>query len=217
VKFLRRSEPDTAEPVVEETFDDEGQAVSNRAHTPAKGRATPKRRDAESKRRGPVAPPPRTSREAMKRNRGNKEERKELSAKRREARLKSRERMMSGDEKYLPPREKGPVKAYIRDVVDSQRTALGLFMPLAIIVFVSITVPSPVIQQYVTLAAMLIFILMIGQSLILGRKIAGMAREKFPKELIKTGSITWYVATRGVQIRKLRIPKPRVKPGERIK
>jgi len=216
VKFLRRSESETAEPVVEETPDDEETASGSKAHTPAKGRPTPKRRDSEAKRRGPVAPPPRTSREAMKRNRGSKEERKALSAKRREARLKQRERMMSGDDKYLPKREKGPVIAYVRDVVDSQRTVLGLFMPLAILVFLSITVPSPLIQQYVTLLSLLIFIMMIGQAVILGRKIAQMARAKFPKEYIKTGSIIWYVATRAVQVRKLRIPKPRVKAGEKI-
>ncbi|TDP96108.1 DUF3043 domain-containing protein [Labedaea rhizosphaerae] len=216
MKFLRRSESEPAEVVGEETSVDDEQVVASKAHTPAKGRPTPKRRDAEAKRRGPVAPPPRTSREAMKRNRGSKEERKELAARRREARLKQRERMMSGDDKYLPPREKGPVKAYIRDVVDSQRTVLGLFMPLAILVFISITVPSPVVQQYVTLISLLIFVMMIGQSVILGRKIADMARKKFPKEYIKTGGTIWYVATRAVQIRKLRIPKPRVKAGEKV-
>lgn len=215
MKFLRRSESDTAEPVDETPVDEEPVATS-KAHTPAKGRATPKRRDAENKRRGPVAPPPRTSREAMKRNRGSKEERAALKARRLEARNKQRERMMAGDDKYLPKREQGPVRAYIRDLLDSQRTVLGLFMPLALLVLASIAVPSLVVQQYMTLLAMLSLILMVGQSVILGRKIARMAQEKFPKELIKTGSVILYVFSRGVQLRRLRIPKPRVKPGDRV-
>lgn len=218
MKFLRRSEADTAESA-EATAEEPAEAVpggATKAHTPSKGRPTPKRRDAESKRRGPVAPPPRTTREAMKRNRGNKEERKALSAKRREARLKQRERMMSGDDKYLPPRERGPVKAYVRDLVDSQRTVLGLFMPLAIVVFLSLFFPSLVVQQYATLVCLLVFVLMIGQGLILGRKLTSMARQKFPKENIRGFSIGWYAFSRGIQLRRLRIPKPRVQAGAKV-
>jgi len=63
VRFLRRSTPDTP---ADETGD--SVEVLGKGHTAGKGRATPKRRDAEGKRRGPVAPPPTNMREAMKRN-----------------------------------------------------------------------------------------------------------------------------------------------------
>ena len=45
--------------------------------------------------------------------------------------------MAAGDDRYLLPRDRGPVKAYIRDVVDSRPHLMGLFMPLAGLVLIS--------------------------------------------------------------------------------
>lgn len=187
-----------------------------RGYTPGKGRPTPKRKEAEGKRRGPVAPPPRTMREAMKRNRElrksnpvDKEERRRLAKER-------QERMAAGDDRYLLPRDKGPVKAYVRDLVDSRRHFLGAFMPLAILVFVVLLVPYPVIQQYVTLLCMAALLVMAVEGYFNGRRIARLARAKFPKENINGRSLGWYAFVRASQIRKLRMPKPRVKVGDTV-
>ncbi|GAA3812762.1 hypothetical protein EDD35_5277 [Amycolatopsis thermoflava] len=187
-----------------------------RGYTPGKGRPTPKRKEAEGKRRGPVAPPPRTMREAMKRNRElrksnpvDKEERRRLAKER-------QERMAAGDDRYLLPRDKGPVKAYVRDLVDSRRHFLGAFMPLAILVFVVLLVPYPVIQQYVTLLCMAALLVMAVEGYFNGRRIARLARAKFPKENISGRSLGWYAFVRASQIRKLRMPKPRVKVGDTV-
>ena len=49
-----------------------------------------------------------------------------------------RERMMAGEEAYLLPRDQGPIRRYVRDVVDSRRNLLGLFMPSALtLLFIS--------------------------------------------------------------------------------
>jgi hypothetical protein len=215
VRFLRRKEADTtdADDIVDTA---EEEAAQNKAHTPGKGRPTPKRREAEQRKRGPVAPPPRTTREAMKRARGNKEERKELSAKRREIRATQRERMMAGDEKYLMPRDRGPVKAFIRDSVDSRRNLLGLFMPLAILIFVALLVPDPRVQSFTTLLCLLMLVAMIIEGLFMGSRITRQVRAKFPKEPVRGLSIGWYSFIRASQIRKLRVPKPRVRAGDKI-
>jgi hypothetical protein len=218
VRFLRRKEAETAEANgdagdVELTEEEDARS---KAHTPGKGRPTPKRREAEQRRRGPVAPPPRTTREAMKRARGNKEERKELNAKRREIRVTQRERMMAGDEKYLMPRDRGPVKAYIRDSVDSRRNLLGLFMPLAILIFVALLVPDPRVQSFTTLLCLLMLVAMVFEGVLSGRRITRLVRQKFPKEPVRGLSIGWYAFIRASQIRKLRVPKPRVRPGDKI-
>lgn len=215
VRFLRRKEAESDEVEVETAEEAETTATS-KAHTPGKGRPTPKRRDAEQRRRGPVAPPPRTTREALKRARGNKEERKELAAKRREIRIKQRERMMAGDEKYLMPRDRGPVKAYIRDAVDSRRNLLGLFMPLAILIFVALLVPDPRVQSLTTLLCLLMLLAMVFEGVLSGRRITRRVREKFPKEPVRGLSVGWYAFIRASQIRKLRVPKPRVQPGDAI-
>ena len=215
MRFLRRKEAEsTAEPDSgEDAATDEGR---NKAHTPGKGRPTPKRREAEQRKRGPVAPPPRTTREAMRRARGNKEDRKELAAKRREIRVKQRERMMAGDDQYLMPRDRGPVKAYIRDLVDSRRNLLGLFMPLAILIFVALLVPDPRVQSLTTLLCLAMLVVMIFEGMLSGRRITRLVREKFPKEAVRGLSIGWYSFIRASQIRKLRVPKPRVRAGDKV-
>ncbi|CRK55672.1 CblZ, a non-orthologous displasment for Alpha-ribazole-5'-phosphate phosphatase [Alloactinosynnema sp. L-07] len=187
-----------------------------KGHTPGKGRPTPKRREAEGRKRGPVPPPPKTSREAMRRARGSKEERKALAAKRKDQRVEQRQRMLSGDEKYLMPRDRGPVKAYVRDLVDGKRNLLGLFMPLALLVVMSMFVQNFAIQQYATLASLVMLILMIIEGVINGRRFTRLARAKFPKENIRGASVGWYAFVRASQIRKLRAPKPRVSPGDKV-
>ncbi|WP_158894950.1 DUF3043 domain-containing protein [Amycolatopsis anabasis] len=217
MRFLRRNSttatdsPDSEGAEVAESI--ESQAKS---YTPGKGRATPKRREAEGKKRGPVAPPPRSTREAIKRNKELRKSNPTSKEDRRAAAKERRERMMAGEDKYLLPRDRGPVKAYVRDLVDSRRNLLGLFMPLAILVFVALLVPSPQIQQIATLACTLMLVGMIVEGFFSGRRITKQVREKFPKETVNGRSIGWYAFIRASQIRKLRVPKPRVKPGDAV-
>jgi Protein of unknown function (DUF3043) len=216
VRFLRRNTTTESPEAVDDDAVAEESITAPKGHTPGKGRPTPKRREAEGRRRGPAPPPPRTTREAMRRARGSKEERKALAAKRREIRLANRERMMSGDEKYLPARDRGPVKAWVRDMIDSRRNLLGLFMPLAILVFVAMLAPNQALQGYATMACLVMLLAMILEGMLNGRRLARLARAKFPKEHIRGFGLGWYAFIRASQLRKLRIPKPRVKPGDKV-
>ncbi|HWD02558.1 MAG TPA: DUF3043 domain-containing protein [Amycolatopsis sp.] len=213
MRFLRRS---TTEPPAEdaETSVPGSEPTAGKAYTPGKGRATPKRREAEGRKRGPVAAPPTNMREAMRRNRELRKANPVSKEERRAAAKQRRERMMSGDDKYLPVRDRGPVKAYVRDLVDSRRNLLGLFMPLAILVFLALLVPVPQAQQYITLVCMAMLLVMAIEGVINGRKIGRLARERFPKE--PTRGVGWYAFVRASQIRKLRVPKPRLRPGDPI-
>ena len=213
MRFLRRSTTDTA---AEETSTTEAVDVGGKAYTPSKGKATPKRREAEAKRRGPVAPPPTTMREAMKRNKELRKANPQSKEERRAAAKARRDAMMRGDDKALLPRDRGPVKAYVRDLVDSRRNLLGLFMPLAIVVFLALLVPLPQVQSYITLLCTAMLLVMAIEGFVNGRKIAKLVREKFPKEAVNGRSIGWYAFVRASQIRKLRVPKPRLKPGDPI-
>ncbi|MEA5364629.1 DUF3043 domain-containing protein [Amycolatopsis sp., V23-08] len=213
MRFLRRSTTDTAadEPATTEAVD-----VGGKSFTPGKGKATPKRREAEAKRRGPVAPPPTTMREAMKRNKELRKANPQSKEDRRSEAKVRRERMMAGDDKYLLPRDRGPVKAYVRDLVDSRRNLLGLFMPLAILVFLALLVPLPQVQSYITLLCTAMLLVMAIEGVVNGRKIARLVRERYPKETVNGRSVGWYAFVRASQIRRLRVPKPRLKPGDPI-
>ena len=213
MRFLRRN---TQSSDAVDEVDDAEEAPTLKGHTPGKGRPTPKRREAEGRRRGPAPPPPQTTREAIRRSRGSKEERKALAAKRREIRADQRKAMMAGDERHLPAKDRGPVRAYVRDLVDSRRHLTGLFMPLALIVFVALLAPNRIVQSFTTLLCLLLLLAMILEGVLNGRRLTRLAREKFPKETVNGRSLGWYAFIRASQIRKLRIPKPRVRPGDKV-
>ncbi len=188
--------------------------------TTGKGRPTPKRRDAESRRRGPVAPAPMTAKEARERRKAarksqSKDQRKAAAAERRAAASERRNRMLAGEEKFLLPRDRGPERAYVRDLVDSRRNLVGLFMPLALVLIMSMFL-GPVVQQYVTLAMFLLMLLMVIEGIYLGRLVNRKVRERYPDSAQGGFGLGWYAFVRASQIRKLRAPLPRVKPGDAV-
>jgi hypothetical protein len=142
--------------------------------------------------------------------RGSKELRRSAAAQR-------RERMLAGDEKFLLPRDRGPVRAYVRDLVDSRRHLAGAFMPLALLVIVVILVPAPIVQQYVSLVSMAMLLAIIVEGVLLGRIVKRRVRERFPDASESGMSLGFYAMTRATQLRRLRVPKPRVGHGDPIR
>lgn len=212
----KKSSPtdDAASEAVELTESDAGQA------TAGKGRPTPKRRDAE-KRRGPIAPAPQTGAEARKRRkelRGPKlsrDERRIASTERRARMADSREKMMSGEEAYLLPRDKGPVRALARDLVDSRRNILGLFMPFAMtLIFVMFAVPQ--LQLWMTPAMLVLMAVMTVDGIFIARLVNNRVAERFPESDDGGWKLGWYAASRASQLRKMRAPRPRVNRGEPV-
>lgn len=217
MRFLRRSSTTTEDsPDNEATAVPESVEPHTKGYTPGKGRATPKRREAEGKRRGPVAPPPRTTREAMKRAREVRKANPQAKEQRRAQIQARREGMAAGDDRYLTPRDRGPVRAYVRDLVDSRRNPAGLFMPLAILLYVLALVPSPVLRLYSPLLMIALMLVMLVSGVLLGRRVNTQVRAKFPKEDVRGLSLGWYAFSRGVIPRRMRMPRPRVKPGDKV-
>ena len=220
MKLFRRGESSTidesVDPTVTETTEESVAATGST--TPGKGRPTPKRRDAEGKRRGPVAPAPMTAKEARARRKaakGTKEERKVAAAERKAAVQDRRARMLAGEDKYLLPRDQGPVRAYVRDLVDARRNLVGLFMPMALVLILSMFV-APGLQTIVTLAMLVMMLFMIIEGFVLGKIINNRVRERFPDTTDGGMRLGWYAFVRASQIRKMRAPKPRVSPGDAV-
>jgi hypothetical protein len=213
VRFLRRSdEPSTTVTQADAKPSADADGVRVGGKSVGKGRPTPKRRDAEGRRRGPAPAPPRTQREASKlarQNRPNKDERRAQATER-------RRRMDAGDDKVLLPRDRGPVKAYVRDVVDSRPHLMGLFMPLAVVVLISVLLPIPAAQQYLSLFSLVALAVMVAEGVTLGTRTTKKARAKFPEENISGLGTGWYAFTRASQLRKLRVPKPKVQRGAQV-
>jgi hypothetical protein len=190
--------------------------------TDPKGRPTPKRDEARrNTKKGPVAPAPLTSSEARARRKtlaGPKLSREERKAERTAGRARMtdrRERMMAGDEDYLLPRDQGPIRRYARDVVDSRRNVLGLFMPSTLaLLFVMFAVPQ--LQLYISPAMLLITAVMGVDGVILGRKVSRLVDAKFPSNTESRWKLGLYVAGRASQIRRMRAPRPKVERGSSV-
>lgn len=188
-------------------------------HTAPKGRPTPKR--AAGRGRGPVAPAPMTSAEARARRKAlagpklSRAERRARSVRARERVAERRQRMLAGDEAYLLERDRGPVRRYVRDLVDARRNALGLFMPSALgLLFVMMAVPQ--IQFYISPAMMLLMAVMALDGVVLARKVTKRVDAKFPENLESRWKLGLYGVSRASQLRRMRTPRPQVRRGERI-
>jgi hypothetical protein len=193
-------------------------APGPRQTTAPKGRPTPRR---NAGRKGPIAPAPMTSSEARARRKSlagpklSRDERREQSSARRAQMNDRRERMMAGDERYLLSRDQGPVRRYIRDLVDARRNVLGLFMPSALtLLFIMLGVPQ--LQFYISPAMLLLMLLMAIDGLILGRKVARRVDEKFPEDTESRWKLGFYAASRASQLRRMRAPRPQVKHGATV-
>ncbi|MBO0879619.1 MAG: DUF3043 domain-containing protein, partial [Mycobacterium sp.] len=154
-----------------------GSGASGRPEkTAPKGRPTP-RRSETARRKGPIAPAPMTAAEARARRKllaGPKLDRAQRKAARTARRAQMadrREGMMAGDDRYLLPRDQGPVRRFVRDVVDSRRNLLGLFMPSALgLMFFMLAVPQ--LSRYMSPMMMVLMVFMLIDAILLARKVS---------------------------------------------
>ncbi|ODR05425.1 DUF3043 domain-containing protein [Mycobacterium sherrisii] len=222
----KKTQPDAVagDLVTPVTSDVDSAPTSRRARrTDPKGRPTPKRDEARrsAKKKGPVAPAPMTAAEARARRKqlaGPKLSREERKAERLASRARMtdrRERMLAGDEAYLLPRDQGPIRRYVRDVVDARRNLLGLFMPATLsLLFVMFALPQ--LQLYISPAMLVITAVMAVDSLILGRKVSRLVDAKFPSNTESRWKLGLYAAGRASQMRRMRAPRPQVKRGSNV-
>ncbi|GAA4156070.1 hypothetical protein GCM10022416_56970 [Actinomadura keratinilytica] len=168
-----------------------------------KGRPTPKRRDAEKRRRQPLTAPA-NRREAYRR----------MREKQAAERAKVREGMARGDERYLLKRDKGPVRRLARDFVDSRRTVGSYLMYGMLAVILLSLVPTVWARLVVLFAPPLLLALVFIEGIYLSIRIKKLAAERFPDE--DRRGVGLYAAMRAMQFRRLRIPAPQVKIGDKI-
>ncbi|MEU3844861.1 DUF3043 domain-containing protein [Streptomyces sp. NPDC028635] len=167
-----------------------------------KGRPTPKRSEARSQRRS-VATTPTNRKEAAKRQRDE----------RRVAMERQRQALASGDERYLPARDKGPVRRFARDFIDSRFNIAEFFLPMAVVILVLSMVRVGSLQSIALLLWLVVIVLIVLDSILSGFRLKKRLAERFP-DTPKRGAVA-YALMRSLQMRRLRLPKPQVKRGER--
>ena len=121
-----------------------------------------------------------------------------------------------GDEAHLPARDRGPVRKLVRDVVDARRNAGSFFLVVAALVLIGNFVPDEQVRSYTVSIWLVFFLLMIADSIVLGRRIKKKVLERFPNGDHKMKGLVWYGISRATMIRRWRFPKPEVRLGAQV-
>jgi hypothetical protein len=203
--LFRRKSADVAssDPTPEEVTD---AAPKSKSYTPSKrelGQVTPKR---QSTGRKVNAEAPANRREAMK----------QMRERQREERAEATAGMRSGDERYLLARDRGPERKLVRDIIDSRRTVGTWFFGGALIVLVGSTVRIPAVQLASNLLWALLAVAVIVDSILISRRVKRLVKERFPKTTQRLGSLQLYGVMRGLTFRRMRVPKPQAKLGDKV-
>lgn len=196
--FGRNKEAATAQEVADELA-----AASQKADPRAsKGVPTPSRKEQEAARKRPLVPNDRAAAKVADRDA------------RREAQLKTRAALDTGDERFLPIRDKGPQKRFARDFVDV-RTSIGefvMFIALAIVVL-TLFFPDASMVSWTFIVFWVMVIAVVIDSILMGRRLKKRLIAKFGS--VEQG-VVWYGTMRSLQFRRLRLPKPQVKRGQKL-
>lgn len=172
------------------------------SYTPKKGRPTPTRAEQEAARKRPLAD---NSKEAKDRRK----------AEMREARMAANAGYQRGEEKYLPPRDKGPQRRWVRDFVDSKRRVEATLMYAAIPVLIGTYTGIPRVQEISMLLFFALAAATILSAIMLSGRVKKLARAKWGDETQK--GLGLYAALRAIQPRRLRAPRPQIELGADVK
>ena len=168
-----------------------------------KGRPTPTRKEAEAAAKA-RAKTPRT--------------RKELAAAQRSTRAESsqkvRQAMKSGDERYYPARDRGPVRRFVRDYVDARFSLIELVIPLLLVTLVLGYSGNPTLARWGNTLLMIMVLFVLLDMVTLRFRLRRELARRFPDE--STKGLTYYAITRALQMKFMRLPKAQVKVGQKL-
>lgn len=170
-------------------------------HPGGKGRPTPKRSEAEAARKRPLVP---ADRKVVARSQ---------RAAAKEARDREFQAMQTGDERYLPARDKGPVRRWVRDLVDARRNLGEYFLPISIALVLATFLTQGNLQAGLVVIGILYTVVLVTvvDGFLLARRIKKGVTAKFGT--VPRG-VLMYGVLRAYQIRRSRLPRPQVTRGQ---
>jgi hypothetical protein len=205
---FRRRSADAAELPDQADQDAQSQPAAEAAperpsQTQSKGRPTPKRSEAERRRRQPYSAP--ADRKAAGQQSRDRD---------RAARTRRTEAMRRGESWALPRKDQGQVRALARDYVDARRSISEYYMFGVLVLVVLLFLPSLRKSAVIDYAVLIILAVIVTESILVSGRVIKLAQQRFPGE--STRGLRMYVAVRNTQFRRLRMPTPRVKPGAKV-
>jgi Protein of unknown function (DUF3043) len=203
-------------PPGQEESDTQSQEAPAKSKPPAeagKGRPTPKRSEAERGRYQSITGSTTSGRgSAGSAPRGKMTP--EDKARVRSDREKRTAAMRRGEEWALGPRDRGPIKKLARDYVDSHRRPSEYYMYVLVLLLVALLSRNKTLNTYVSPLVLVLIVVVVIDAYFLRRSLHKLAAERLPGE--STRGMTTYAVMRALQIRRFRMPAPRLKPGDKF-
>lgn len=168
-----------------------------------KGRPTPTRKEAEAAARA-RARTPRTRKEQVAAQR----------AVRGESASRVREAMRTGEERFLPARDRGPVRRFTRDYVDSRLSFIELMVPLLVVSMILGWSGSRAAVDFGNTVLFVTLMMIVVDGLFLRFRLRRELARRFPGESTKGAYL--YALMRSMQMKFMRLPKAQVKIGQRL-
>ena len=168
-----------------------------------KGRPTPSRKEAEAAARARAKAP-----------RNRKEQARAQRLARAESSQKVRAAMKSGDERYYLPRDRGPVRRFVRDFVDTRFSIIELMIPLLIVTMVLGYSGNPRLAGFGNTLLLGTLLLVVMDMVFLRFRLRRELARRFPEENPK--GTTYYAVTRAMQMKFMRLPKAQVRIGQEL-
>ena len=171
--------------------------------TAPKGVPTPKRSEAQANRRQPYqAPADRKAAAQQSRERD------------RAARTRRSEALQRGEDWALPAKDRGPVRALARDVVDARRGIGEYYMLMVVVLIALLVVPGSTTKLVADVIVLFLLLLITIEGWFVGTKVKRLAAQRFPGQ--STRGVMLYTTMRGISLRRMRVPKPRVDRGDKV-
>jgi Protein of unknown function (DUF3043) len=175
-----------------------------------KGRPTPKRSEAERSRYQSITGSTTSGRGTAPRGKLTPEDK----ARARTERDRRMTAMRSGEEWALGPRDRGPIKKLARDYVDAHRRPSEYYMYVLVLLLVALLSRNATLNTYVSPLVLALIAVVAVDAYLIRRSLHKLAAERYPGE--STRGMTMYAVMRSLQIRRFRMPKPRLKPGDKF-
>ncbi|WP_336922296.1 DUF3043 domain-containing protein [Aquipuribacter sp. SD81] len=168
----------------------------------AKNRPTPKRSVAEAANRRPLVPDDRKVARTRERDQ------------RRADQARTLESYQTEDQRYLPARDRGPVRRYVRDLVDRRRNVGQYFLPVAFLVLFLTLVPDPTFRVVSAVTMYVVLGVLVLDCLLLARTVKTAVAERFGEEAAQERGLRMYAVMRATQMRRMRRPVAKVGHGQ---
>ncbi|MGC5627095.1 DUF3043 domain-containing protein [Georgenia sp. Z1344] len=170
--------------------------------TPRKGRPTPTKAEAAARNRQPLVVNDR------------KAARQRAKAERNKAFALQQEAMRTGDERYLPARDRGPARRAARDWIDAKFLPSQIFLPGAFVIMLGMLIVGQFFPGYEGVIVMSMYVLLVLSIVtsviavfLMKRRLVAEHGARYQKGTV------WYAFIRSMYPRFLRQPKPQVRIG----